>query len=174
MFFEKLPTRRLAGRRRYRRKILTATWLSRRHKRVLVGCRSTGRTTGSGPVDQGSNPCSPAMGRTTVAAKALLFINASPSSSWPRTTAFHAVGGGSNPPGDAKENQALTAQNAVGTISFPAPFPARRTKTTHLQAETGHNFFYTPTYNSLKNALQATLPQSRITGTKMVHEVSGE
>ena len=43
-----------------------------------------------------------------LAAQPTKLHSASPSSSRPRTTAFHAVDRGSNPLGDAKRNQALT------------------------------------------------------------------
>ena len=38
-------------------------------------------------------------------------VTVSPSSSRPRTAAFHAVNGGSNPPGDAKEIQGLRVKS---------------------------------------------------------------
>ena len=46
----------------------------------------------------------------------------SPSSSRPRTAAFHAVNSGSNPLGDAKENQALT-RNREGFFRCGANLP---------------------------------------------------
>ncbi len=82
-----------------------------------LGCRSIGRTPDSDSVNQGSSPCSPAIKRPHRLA-------------WPRTPAFHAGDGGSNPPGDATE-KASTYRN-VGAFSFHAAPPDWDFSKTHF------------------------------------------